>query len=172
MRAIDSSLVICALGAGQAQASYQQVRKFGGQCLRRSLGLPAIWLHAVARTRPEGRFVDIQLIAENMAPDVGSTVPELDDVAVALRAGCYVRRLLDNCLTGAYPGDMATSQVAFRPTEEDRRIIESAKRPDEGVTDVIRRALRLLAREDWLRQAREDAERLADEDLSAEQDAW
>jgi hypothetical protein len=41
---------------------------------------------------------------------------------------------------------MATSQVAFRPTEEDRRIIESAKRPDEGVTDVIRRALRLLAR--------------------------
>src|SRR5258708_33165167 len=72
MRAIDSSLVICALGAGQAQASYQQVRKFGGQCLRRSLGLPAIWLHAVARTRPEGRFVDIQLIAENMAPDVGA----------------------------------------------------------------------------------------------------
>jgi antitoxin ParD1/3/4 len=67
---------------------------------------------------------------------------------------------------------MSTSQVAFRPTEEDRRIIESAKRPDEGVTDVIRRALRLLAREDWLRQARVDAERLADEDLSGEQDAW
>jgi len=41
---------------------------------------------------------------------------------------------------------MGTSQVAFRPTEEDRRIIESAKRPDEGVTDVIRRALRLLER--------------------------
>jgi hypothetical protein len=30
----------------------------------------------------------------------------------------------------------------------------------------------LLAREDWLRQARDDAERLADEDLAAEQDAW
>jgi hypothetical protein len=67
---------------------------------------------------------------------------------------------------------VVTSQVAFRPTEEDRRIIESAKRPDESVTDVIRRALRLLAREDWLRQAQVDAERLADEDLSAEQDAW
>jgi hypothetical protein len=67
---------------------------------------------------------------------------------------------------------MVASQVAFRPTEEDRRIIESAKRPDEGVTDVIRRALRLLAREDWLRQARADAERLGDEDLSAEQDTW
>jgi hypothetical protein len=79
---------------------------------------------------------------------------------------------MDNCQTAAYPDEMATSQVAFRPTEEDRRIIESAKRPDEGVTDVIRRALRLLAREDWLRQAREDAEHLADEDLSAEHDAW
>ena len=67
---------------------------------------------------------------------------------------------------------MGSSQVAFRPTDEDRRIIESAKRPDEGVTDVIRRALRLLEREDWLRQARSDAERLADEDLSGEEDAW
>ncbi len=67
---------------------------------------------------------------------------------------------------------MGTSQVAFRPTEEDRRIIEAAKRPDEGVTDVIRRALRLLEREDWLKQARADAERLADEELSTEEDAW
>jgi hypothetical protein len=67
---------------------------------------------------------------------------------------------------------MVASQVAFRPTEEDRRIIESAKSPDESVTDVIRRALQLLAREDWLRQARADAEGLGDEDLSAEQDAW
>jgi len=67
---------------------------------------------------------------------------------------------------------MATSQVAFRPTEEDRRIIASAKRPDEGVTDVIRRALRLLDRETWLRQAQVDAERLAEEDLSAEEDDW
>jgi len=67
---------------------------------------------------------------------------------------------------------MATSHVAFRPTDEDRRIIESAKRPDESVTDVIRRALRSLAREDWLWQARKEAGRLADENLSAEQDAW
>ena len=62
--------------------------------------------------------------------------------------------------------------MAFRPTDEDRRIIESAKRPDESVTDVIRRALRSLAREDWLWQARKEAGRLADENLSAEQDAW
>lgn len=71
-----------------------------------------------------------------------------------------------------YPGRMATSQVAFRPTDEDRRIIESAKRPDESVTDVIRRALQLLERENWLKQARADAERLADEDLTGEEDAW
>jgi antitoxin ParD1/3/4 len=67
---------------------------------------------------------------------------------------------------------MGTSQVAFRATDEDRRIIEAAKGPDEGVTDVIRRALRLLERETWLKQARADAERVADEDLSDEADAW
>ncbi len=75
-------------------------------------------------------------------------------------------------MTLAYPGCMATSQLAFRPTDEDRRIIESAKRPDESVTDVIRRALQLLERENWLKRARADAERLADEDLSGEEDAW
>ncbi|MCO6004811.1 hypothetical protein NE236_07450 [Actinoallomurus purpureus] len=64
---------------------------------------------------------------------------------------------------------MRTSRIVFRLSGEDRRIIESAKRSDEGVTDVIRRALRLLEREDWLRQAKADAERLADEDLSAEE---
>ena len=43
---------------------------------------------------------------------------------------------------------------------------------DERTSDVIRRALRLLEREVWLARAREDAERLADEDVSGEQDAW
>lgn len=42
----------------------------------------------------------------------------------------------------------------------------------EKTSDVIRRALRLLDREVWLAQARADAERLADEDLSDEEDAW
>jgi antitoxin ParD1/3/4 len=67
---------------------------------------------------------------------------------------------------------MATTQIGFRPTEEDQRIIKAAMREDESTTDVIRRALRLLAREQWLSQARHDAERLADEDLSDEKDAW
>lgn len=40
------------------------------------------------------------------------------------------------------------------------------------MTDVIRRALQLLERENWLKRARADAERLADEDLSGEEDAW
>ena len=64
------------------------------------------------------------------------------------------------------------SSIGFRPTEEDERIIKAAMRPDERTSDVIRRALRLLEREVWLRQARIDAERLACEDLTAESDAW
>ena len=62
--------------------------------------------------------------------------------------------------------------IGFRPTEEDERIIKAAMRPDERTSDVIRRALRLLEREVWLSKARADAERLADEDLTAEADAW
>jgi Arc/MetJ-type ribon-helix-helix transcriptional regulator len=66
---------------------------------------------------------------------------------------------------------MATT-IGFRPTEEDERIIRAAMRGEERTSDVIRRALRLLERETWLIQARADAERLADEDLTEEQDAW
>jgi Arc/MetJ-type ribon-helix-helix transcriptional regulator len=62
--------------------------------------------------------------------------------------------------------------IGFRPTEEDERIIRAAMRPHERTSDVIRRALRLLEREVWLTQARSDAERLAEEDLSTEADAW
>lgn len=62
--------------------------------------------------------------------------------------------------------------IGFRPTEEDLRIIEAATREGESTSEVIRRALRLLEREQWLARARGDAERLADEDLSTEDDAW
>jgi hypothetical protein len=60
----------------------------------------------------------------------------------------------------------------FDRTDEDERIIKAAMRPDERTSDVIRRALRLLEREVWLSKARADAERLADEDLTGEADAW
>ncbi|HEY7225503.1 MAG TPA: hypothetical protein VH561_18165 [Micromonosporaceae bacterium] len=66
---------------------------------------------------------------------------------------------------------MATT-IGFRPTDEDERIIKAAMRPDERTSDVIRRALRLLDREVWLSRAREDAERLATEDLNAEPEKW
>lgn len=66
---------------------------------------------------------------------------------------------------------MATT-IGFRPTDEDERIIKAAMRPGEPTSDVIRRALRLLAREVWLNRARVDAERLAAEDLSDEAGAW
>jgi antitoxin ParD1/3/4 len=62
--------------------------------------------------------------------------------------------------------------IGFRPTEEDERIIREAMRADERTADVIRRALHLLDREAWLARARADAERLAEEDLSGEHDAW
>jgi hypothetical protein len=62
--------------------------------------------------------------------------------------------------------------IGFRPTEEDERIIREAMRDEERTADVIRRALRLLDREAWLARARTDAERLSDEDLSAEADVW
>jgi antitoxin ParD1/3/4 len=62
--------------------------------------------------------------------------------------------------------------IGFRPNEEDERIMREAMRDDERTADVIRRALRLLDREAWLARARDDAERLADEDLSGEADAW
>ena len=66
---------------------------------------------------------------------------------------------------------MATT-ITFRPTVDDERIIDHARHGDENTTDVIRRALRLLDREQWLQQFRADAARLADEDLNSEPDAW
>jgi Arc/MetJ-type ribon-helix-helix transcriptional regulator len=65
-----------------------------------------------------------------------------------------------------------TGTIGFRPTEEDEQIIRAAMRSGEGKSDVIRRALRLLEREVWVKQARADAERLRNEDISAEPDAW
>ncbi|MBT2233126.1 hypothetical protein [Nonomuraea sp. NEAU-A123] len=64
------------------------------------------------------------------------------------------------------------ANIGFRATPEDERIIQAAMREGERTSDVIRRALRLLEREVWLTQARADAKRLADEDLSEEEDAW
>lgn len=64
------------------------------------------------------------------------------------------------------------STVGFRPTPEDEHIINAAMRGNERTSDVIRRALRLLEREVWLEKARADAERLREEDVSDEADAW
>lgn len=65
-----------------------------------------------------------------------------------------------------------TRTIGFRPTEEDEQIIRDAMGDNDRTSDVIRRALRLLEREVWLSRARDDAERLADENLSGERDAW
>lgn len=64
--------------------------------------------------------------------------------------------------------------IGFRPTDEDQRIIDAAMAAtgETSGSAIIRRGLRLLEREVWLRSAREDAQSLSAEDLSAEQDAW
>ncbi|WP_101790586.1 hypothetical protein [Nonomuraea indica] len=64
------------------------------------------------------------------------------------------------------------ANIGFRATPEDERIIRAAMEEGERTSDVIRRALRLLEREIWLKQAHADARRLATEDLSDEADAW
>jgi len=66
---------------------------------------------------------------------------------------------------------MATT-ITFRSTVDDFRIIDNVRRDGENTSDVIRRALRALDREQWLQEFRADAARLADEDLSCEPDAW
>lgn len=65
-----------------------------------------------------------------------------------------------------------TATIGFRPNEADEQIIKAAMHSGERKSDVIRRALRLLEREVWVERARDDAERLRDEDVSTEQDAW
>lgn len=70
-----------------------------------------------------------------------------------------------------YADGMATS-IGFRPTAEDQRILREAARPGESTSDTLRRAVRLLDRDRWETQFREDAAALAGEDLSGEPDAW
>ena len=63
--------------------------------------------------------------------------------------------------------------IGFRPTAEDQRIIDTVtKATGESASDALRRALRLLDRQMWLRQARSDMVANSDEDLSGEPDAW
>jgi negative regulator of replication initiation len=63
--------------------------------------------------------------------------------------------------------------IGFRPTDEDQRIIDTVTQlTGESASDALRRALRLLDREIWLRQARADMAANSDEDISGEPDAW
>ena len=63
--------------------------------------------------------------------------------------------------------------IGFRPTDEDRRTIDAVTQvTGESASDAWWRALDLLNREMWLRQARADMAANADEDLAAEPDGW
>jgi antitoxin ParD1/3/4 len=65
-----------------------------------------------------------------------------------------------------------TTPIGFRPTAEDERILTACSRPGETTTDTLRRALRLLDYDNWLAQARDDARRLQDENVTGEPEAW
>ncbi|MEW1583728.1 hypothetical protein AB0407_37545 [Streptomyces microflavus] len=64
--------------------------------------------------------------------------------------------------------------VGFRPTEDDAEIIEALKRPGEKTSDVLRRALRALERDEWQNQANRDMQDIAasGENLADEPDEW
>ncbi len=65
-----------------------------------------------------------------------------------------------------------TKTIGFRPTAAEEEILARATSRGATTSDAIRRGLALLDRELWWREARADMERLADEDLSGEPDAW
>lgn len=66
----------------------------------------------------------------------------------------------------------AMPSIGFRPTADDERILREARRPGESTSDTLRRALQLLDNQRWLEQFHADAERLKDEDLNTEPEAW
>ncbi len=65
-----------------------------------------------------------------------------------------------------------TTSIGFRPTADDERILREAARPGESTSDTLRRALRLLHHDRWLERFHADAEKITDEDVSAEPEAW
>lgn len=66
------------------------------------------------------------------------------------------------------------STIAFRATEDDRALVNELMREGETTSDVVRRALRVLRREEWQRLMQADADRIeaSGEDVNAEPDAW
>ena len=67
---------------------------------------------------------------------------------------------------------MSHGTIGFRPTDDDRRLLDALAKSGLTTTDAIRRGLHLVAHERWLDQARADAERLRDENLDDSPDAW
>ncbi|MFD6176358.1 MULTISPECIES: hypothetical protein [unclassified Isoptericola] len=62
--------------------------------------------------------------------------------------------------------------VTFRPTAEDRRILDRLSSEGVNTSDAVRRGLRLLEQERWLDEARADMIAHRDENLNDEPDAW
>jgi len=69
---------------------------------------------------------------------------------------------------------MPNPPISFRPNDNDLRIMSDVRAMDDALTptDILRRGLRLLERDEWRRRAHLDAIRLKDEDLSNEPPDW
>lgn len=67
---------------------------------------------------------------------------------------------------------MSQSTIGFRPTEDDRRLLDAIASTGLSTTEAIRRGLYLVAHERWLDRARDDAQKLHDENVNDAPDAW
>lgn len=67
---------------------------------------------------------------------------------------------------------MSQSTIGFRPTDDDRRVLDVIASAGLSTTEAIRRGLHLVAHDLWLDQARTDAEKLRDENVNDAPDAW
>ncbi|MFD4481532.1 hypothetical protein ACFWPU_36225 [Streptomyces sp. NPDC058471] len=74
--------------------------------------------------------------------------------------------------TGEAVAATVANTVAFRTSDEDKRVIAGLLKEGESASDLLRRALRRLEREALRDQMYADMARLADEDLSDEPDDW
>lgn len=62
--------------------------------------------------------------------------------------------------------------VSFRPTVDERRVLDELGAEGVTASDALRHGLRLLVQERWLEQARADMLAHRDENLNDEPDAW
>ncbi|PFG43351.1 hypothetical protein ATJ88_2037 [Isoptericola jiangsuensis] len=69
-------------------------------------------------------------------------------------------------------GEKKVAPVSFRPTVDERRVLDELGAEGVTASDALRHGLRLLVQERWLERARADMLAHRDENLNDEPDAW